>query len=125
HGPKYRTGANGRARRCRRRRPETARVARCGWRQTREGRSPTSWASRRTALLATRGHPDMLLLREGGRTDAFNWSYGYPDPYIPRALTFEIDERIGSQGEIVHPLHEGSTVEGLGRLAELEVEAVA
>jgi N-methylhydantoinase A len=79
----------------------------------------------RTALLATRGHPDMLLLREGGRTDAFNWSYGYPDPYIPRALTFEIDERIGSQGEIVHPLHEGSTVEVLGRLAELEVESVA
>ncbi|MHB8242166.1 MAG: hydantoinase/oxoprolinase family protein [Solirubrobacteraceae bacterium] len=79
----------------------------------------------RTALLATRGHPDMLLLREGGRTDAFNWSYGYPDPYIPRALTFEIDERIGSQGEVVHPLQEDSSIAVLGRLAELEVESVA
>lgn len=79
----------------------------------------------RTALLATRGHPDMLLLREGGRTDAFNWTYGYPDPYIPRALTFQVDERIGSQGEIVRPLQESSTVEVLARLAELEVESIA
>jgi N-methylhydantoinase A len=79
----------------------------------------------RTALLATRGHPDMLLLREGGRTDAFNWSYGYPDPYIPRALTFEIDERIGSRGEVVGPLRQSSAIEVLKRLAELEVESVA
>ncbi|HWD10984.1 MAG TPA: hydantoinase/oxoprolinase family protein [Solirubrobacteraceae bacterium] len=79
----------------------------------------------RTALLATRGHPDMLLLREGGRTDAFNWTYGYPDPYIPRALTFEIDERIGSQGEIVHPLQQDSALGVLARLAELGVESVA
>jgi N-methylhydantoinase A len=79
----------------------------------------------RTALLATRGHPDMLLLREGGRTDAFNWTYGYPDPYIPRALTFEIDERIGSQGEVVHPLQRGSAVEALARAADLGVESVA
>ena len=79
----------------------------------------------RTALLATRGHPDMLLLREGGRTHPFNWSYGYPDPYIPRALTFEIDERIGSQGEIVQPLRGDAAVEVLERLAELEVESVA
>ncbi len=79
----------------------------------------------RTALLATRGHPDMLLLREGGRTDAFNWSYGYPDPYIPRALTFEIDERIGSQGEVVRALGEQGAIEVLARVAELEVESVA
>jgi len=79
----------------------------------------------RTALLATRGHPDMLLLREGGRTDAFNWTYGYPDPYIPRALTFEIDERIGSQGEVVRPLQEQAAVGVLARLAELEIESVA
>ncbi|MHB8531239.1 MAG: hydantoinase/oxoprolinase family protein [Solirubrobacteraceae bacterium] len=79
----------------------------------------------RTALLATRGHPDMLLLREGGRTDAFNWTYGYPDPYIPRALTFEIDERVGSQGEVVRALDEQATLAVLDRLAEVEAEAVA
>ncbi len=79
----------------------------------------------RTALLATRGHPDMLLLREGGRTHPFNWTYGFPDPYIPRALTFEIDERIGSQGEVVQPLDQASSVAVIGRLADGEVESVA
>jgi N-methylhydantoinase A len=79
----------------------------------------------RTALLCTRGHPDMLLLREGGRTEPFNWSYGYPDPYIPRALTFEIAERIGSQGEVVQALDEEAAVEVLRRLGEARVESVA
>jgi N-methylhydantoinase A len=79
----------------------------------------------RTALLTTRGHPDMLLLREGGRTEPFNWSYGYPDPYIPRALTFEIPERVGSQGEVVQPLDEAATVEVLAKVADAGVESVA
>jgi N-methylhydantoinase A len=79
----------------------------------------------RTALLSTRGHPDMLLLREGGRTEPFNWSYGYPDPYIPRALTFEIPERIGSQGEVVQPLDEAATARVLARVADARVESVA
>ena len=79
----------------------------------------------RTALLATRGHPDVLLLREGGRTHPFDWSYGYPEPYIPRSLTFEIDERIGSQGEIVASLDEEQAGAVIRRLAECEVEAVA
>ncbi len=79
----------------------------------------------RTALLCTRGHPDMLLLREGGRTEPFNWSYGYPDPYIPRALTYEIAERIGSQGEVVQPLQEAAAIEVLQRIAREEVESVA
>jgi len=79
----------------------------------------------RTALLCTHGHPNMLLLREGGRTEPFNWSYGYPDPYIPRALTYEIVERVGSQGEVVQPLDEAAAVGTLGRVARDGVESVA
>jgi N-methylhydantoinase A len=79
----------------------------------------------RTALLCTRGHPDMLLLREGGRTEPFNWSYGYPDPYIPRALTFEIDERVGSQGEIVQALDEDAAVAVIEHVARARVESIA
>ncbi|HSZ06443.1 MAG TPA: hydantoinase/oxoprolinase family protein [Solirubrobacteraceae bacterium] len=79
----------------------------------------------RTALLSTRGHPDVLLLREGGRTQPFDWTHGYPEPYIPRALTFEIDERIGSQGEIVKPLDRDAAVQAIGDLAARGVESVA
>src|SRR5579872_2394436 len=79
----------------------------------------------RTALLTTRGHPDVLLLREGGRIAPFNWSYGYPDAYIPRSLTFEIRERIGAQGEVVEPLDEPATAELIRALPAHGVEAIA
>ncbi|MGH3040202.1 MAG: hydantoinase/oxoprolinase N-terminal domain-containing protein, partial [Gaiellaceae bacterium] len=35
----------------------------------------------RTAFLTTEGHPDILLFREGGRTEPFNFTRRYPDPY--------------------------------------------
>ena len=78
----------------------------------------------RTAFLTTRGQRDVLLLREGGR-DLFNNLQDFPEPYIPRRLTFELTERIGSQGEVVVPLDEGETVTTIARLASLDVEAVA
>lgn len=50
----------------------------------------------RTALVTTRGHPDVLLFREGGRTQPFNNTRRYPPPYVPRRLTYEVTERIAS-----------------------------
>jgi N-methylhydantoinase A len=79
----------------------------------------------RTALLTTMGHRDVLLLREGGRSEPFDWTHGYPASYIPRALCFEVPERIGSQGEIVRRLDEARLVSILAQLRAAEVEAVA
>ncbi|MEL0145273.1 MAG: hydantoinase/oxoprolinase family protein, partial [Alphaproteobacteria bacterium] len=79
----------------------------------------------RTAFLTTAGHPDILMLREGGRIEPFNFTAPYPDPYVPRALTFEVPERINSAGNVYTPLDEGAVVEIIARLAETEVEAVA
>ena len=79
----------------------------------------------RTALLVTKGHPDILLIREGGRTDPFNYRSTYPEPYIPRALTIEVPERIWADGRIVSPLDEKDARALLERLAALKVEAVA
>jgi N-methylhydantoinase A len=78
----------------------------------------------RTAFLTTQGHPDVLLIREAGR-DVFNRIEEWPDPYVPRSLTFEVPERIGSQGEVVRALDEERTREIVARLQELDVEAVA
>jgi N-methylhydantoinase A len=78
----------------------------------------------RTAFLTTKGHPDILLLREGGR-ERFNYVQPYPDPYVPRSLTFEVPERIGSRGAVVLPLDEEGTIEIIRRLAKKNVEAVA
>jgi N-methylhydantoinase A len=78
----------------------------------------------RTAFLTTAGHPDVLVLREGGRSEIFNLTHQYPAPYVPRALTFEVPERIGAAGEIVDPVDEDAVTNIIARLRELEVEAV-
>ena len=80
----------------------------------------------RTALLVTEGHPDILLLREGGgRRTLFDYSQEYPEPYIPRALTFEIRERLSAEGEALTALDERQALEVIARLRETGVEAVA
>lgn len=79
----------------------------------------------KTAFLTTKGHRDMLVLREGGRLEPFNFSVSFPKPYIPRALTFEVPERISSEGEVLEPLVEEAVIEIIRRLRELKVEAVA
>lgn len=79
----------------------------------------------KTALITTLGHCDVLLLREGGRSRAFDWSVEYEDAYVPRALTFEAPERIDAQGRVLRELDEPATVALIERLAELDVEAVA
>ena len=80
----------------------------------------------RTALLVTEGHPDILLLREGGeRSTLFDYSQEYPEPYIPRALTFEVRERLSASGEVLTALDEQQVLEVIARLRETEVEAVA
>ncbi len=79
----------------------------------------------RTAFLTTEGHPDVLTIREGGRSQPFNYAVAYPEPYIPKALTFEIRERVGVSGEIVVPLDESFVVTALAKLAAGKVESIA
>jgi N-methylhydantoinase A len=79
----------------------------------------------RTALLGTQGHPDLLVLREGGRNEVFDFSVPFPRPYVPRSLTFEVPERIGADGSIVASLDEAAVVATLSRLRDLDDDAVA
>jgi N-methylhydantoinase A len=79
----------------------------------------------RTAFLTTQGHPDVLVLREGGRIEPFNFTVPFPEPYIPRALTFEISGRIKANGEELEPLQEQQVIDVLNRLRDTEVEAIA
>jgi N-methylhydantoinase A len=79
----------------------------------------------RTAFLTTAGHPDTLVFREGGRQDAFNFAIPYPAPFVPKALTFEIMERILGDGSVREPLDEAQVVAVLGGVAACGVEAIA
>lgn len=76
------------------------------------------------AFLTTRGHRDILLYREGGKPEPFNLRIPYPEPFVPRWLTFEVSERVLADGSVRIPLDE-LEVRGIAkRLGEIGVHAV-
>ncbi len=79
----------------------------------------------RTALVTTRGHPDVLLFREGGRREPFNNTRRYPPPYVPRRLTYEVTERIGSDGRVLVAFDEEDARRVVDRLEADHIEAIA
>ena len=78
----------------------------------------------RTAFVTTAGHPDILLFREGGRSEAFDFTHDYPGAYVPRSLTFEVDERIGADGEVVRALDDDSVRAAAAGIRTAGAEAV-
>ncbi|MEM6440621.1 MAG: hydantoinase/oxoprolinase family protein [Pseudomonadota bacterium] len=82
-------------------------------------------ATARTAFVTTQGHPDVLVLREGGRRDVFDFTVPYPEPYVPRSLTWEMPERVMADGSILEPLDEAAAVAAIRQMKAAGVEAVA
>lgn len=79
----------------------------------------------KTAFLTTAGFPDLLVLREGGKFDPHDFSTPFPKPYLPRRHTFEIDERIDAQGDVLIPLDEAQARSVIETLAARGFEACA
>ena len=79
----------------------------------------------RTAFLTTAGFPDILLLKEGGKSAPHNLQMEYPAPYIPRRLTFEIPERVNAEGGIDTALDEAVVRAVLATLNTRGIEAIA
>jgi len=78
----------------------------------------------RTAFITTAGHPDTLVIREGGRMEPFNFTIAYPEPYVPRALTYEVPERMTVNGLAKTPLDEAAVIEVLEQIKAAKVEAI-
>ena len=55
----------------------------------------------RTALITTRGFPDVLSIRNEHRYDMYDPQIEFADPLVPRDDTFEIDERVLADGTIL------------------------
>jgi N-methylhydantoinase A len=79
----------------------------------------------RTALLCTEGFPDILVRREGGSLRPYDYTRPFPEPYIPRRLTFEIAERIAADGTVVRALDSRQARAQLALAREMEVQALA
>ncbi|TCN22827.1 hydantoinase/oxoprolinase family protein [Sinorhizobium americanum] len=78
----------------------------------------------KTAFITTKGHKDILVIREGGRIEPFNFTVAYPEPYVARRYTFEVNERVDARGKVVTALDEDAFLETIQRLKDLKIEAV-
>jgi N-methylhydantoinase A len=78
-----------------------------------------------TGLIATKGHPDVLTLREAPRKRPWNWKIDYPEPFVPRNRTFEVGGRIDAAGNEVQPLDEGDVRKAAAVLRQAKMDAVA
>ena len=78
-----------------------------------------------TALVATRGFEDLLVLRRQARPKLYALEPRVPPPLIPDELRFGVDERLGKDGATLRPL-DIATLELLAQeLATLGVKSVA
>ena len=79
----------------------------------------------KAALVTTKGFRDVLEIARGNRPDPFDLHYRRDEPLIPRALRFEVVERIGSKGEIVTPLDVAALTPLAAKLKDLQIDALA
>ncbi|OAJ56524.1 5-oxoprolinase [Paraburkholderia ginsengiterrae] len=79
----------------------------------------------RTALVVPAGHRDILTLREGGRLEPFNFTVPYPEPFVPRALTWEVPGRMLANGSELQSLDEAAFAKISAEMRDAGVEAVA
>jgi N-methylhydantoinase A len=79
----------------------------------------------RTALLVTEGFRDILVRREGGSMHPYDFTIPFPEPYVPRRLTFEIPERVDAQGDVVRALDLAAAETMVRSLPDYGVEAIA
>src|SRR5947209_15099485 len=57
-----------------------------------------------TALLVTEGFRDILTIRDEHRYEMFDPQIEFPEPLIPRELTFGVAERVLATGEVLKPI---------------------
>lgn len=86
----------------------------------------------KTGLVTTRGFPDTLLMMRGKVTDGLTEAEAgrlawlqKPEPFVPRHLVAEVDERIDYKGAVAVPLDEVQAAAALDELVASGVESVA
>ena len=79
----------------------------------------------RTALVATRGFRDVLIIGRQKRYETYDMHLQKPPPLIPRRDIFEVTERLGADGEVVEALDEADLAATVERIAAGGYEAVA
>lgn len=79
----------------------------------------------RVALLTTKGFRDVLEIGRARRPVLYDIGWSKPTPLVPRQYRKEVDERIGANGEPLHPMDEREVNTLLDEIADLDVESIA
>lgn len=79
----------------------------------------------KAALVTTKGFRDVPEIRRGTKLDLWDAYNDVADPYIKRRDRFELDERVGFDGEMVKEVDEAEVRELARILKRREVESVA
>ncbi len=79
----------------------------------------------RTALITTKGHRDSVEMAYENRFAQYDIDIDRPDPLVARHLRWPVDERMGPDGAIIHPLNEQSVTELISKFRENGIESVA
>lgn len=80
---------------------------------------------RKTGLLTTAGHRDILEMREGLKPDRYNLRMAPPEPLVPRDLRRPVPERMAQDGQVMQPLDEDALRTEIAVLRDAGVAAVA
>ena len=79
----------------------------------------------RVALVTTRGFRDVLGYRQSNRPDVYSLTPRRPAELVPRALRFELTERLDSAGRVLTPLDEPELADLITEIREAAPEAIA
>jgi N-methylhydantoinase A len=77
-----------------------------------------------TALVVTEGFRDVLFIRNEQRYEMYDPQIEFPDPLVPRALTFTVEERTRADGQVLAAPDEAAIAALAQALAESGVKAV-
>ncbi len=79
----------------------------------------------RTALITTKGFADVLAIGRQNRPDIYALVPQKPEPLVPAAHRFEVDERVTSAGEVLHPLNVADLQTIWQQIKTEQIESVA
>lgn len=85
----------------------------------------TEMKGAKTLLVTTKGFRDVLEIQRSNRTDLYNFRYKKPEPFVPRNLRYEVDERVDFAGNVLRPLKEDDVMKVIEACKREGVESVA
>jgi len=79
----------------------------------------------KVGLITTKGFKDILAIQRANRRDIFNLRYKKPEPFVPRQLRVEVDERTMSDGTILKHVDASGVLRAHRALKAAGAESVA